>query len=140
MEYKKYTQMRELKVLEDPLPIFAPQIHFIEHNPTLLPHQQPFISAILYLKEMLKELFTTLTETQETSEASRNLFDSSHLSFISSPTFPFIAFLQELELMKEEGLFLATIKERLEEIDRQKEHWRSFIEERKKRKKSRFLF
>jgi hypothetical protein len=115
----------ELKVL-DPLPLFTPQIHSVEHNPTPSLHQQPFISAILYLKEMLKELFAALSET------SHSLFDSNHLSLIPSPTFPFGVFLKELELMKEKDLVFVAIKERIEEIDQQKEHWRSFIEEQKK--------
>ncbi len=125
----------DLKVLNNPTPISSsPQNNLIEDHPNEPLHKQPFVSAILYLREMLKGLFVTLYETQESSETSSNssLFNSSDPSLISTNTFRFGVFLKELERLKEEGLFLSTIKERRDEIEKQKEHWRPYIEEQKK--------
>jgi hypothetical protein len=122
----------DIKILENPIPMSSPQNNTIEHNPTQPLHKQPFVSAMIYLKEIFKELFLTISETQENSEASSSLFDPSNVTLIPPNTFHFGVFLKEFERLKEAGLFLATIKERREEIDRQKEHWRSYIEEQKK--------
>jgi hypothetical protein len=127
----------DIIVLDDPIPISSLQSNFIENNPPQPLHKQPFVSAILYLKEMLKDLLLTL-ETDENSETSSSSlfdsFDSSDLSLIPPNTLHFGIFLQELKRLKEEGLFLDTIKERRDEIESQKEHWRSYIEEQKKGK------
>lgn len=104
----------------------------VEHGLAQPLHQQPFVSAILYLKEMLRGLIITLSETEEYSETvSSRLFDSSDASLVPQNTFHFSIFLKEIERLKEEGLFLVTVKERREEIDRQKEHWHTFIKEQK---------
>jgi hypothetical protein len=120
----------DLKVLESRIPT---QNDLIECNPTQPLHKQPFVSAILYLKEILKELFFTISETQENSETNSGLFDVSDVSLIPN-TFHFGVFLKELERLEKEGLFLAVIKERRDEMERQKEHWRSCIEKQKKGK------
>ncbi len=120
----------DLKVIENSLPVSPPT------NNT--PHKQPFISALLHLKEMFKGFFLTLTDTEETSEttSSESLFTSTGLS--NTFHFEIGFFYTDHKHLKEEGLFFEKIKERREEIHSQKEHWRPYIEEQKKGKEQEF--
>lgn len=93
--------------------------------------RQPFISAILYIREMLKKIFDSVEKTYTTEESSSPLFDTddSRTPLISIDTLHFGVFLREMQRLKEEGLFHQTIALRREEIRAQREHWASFIKE-----------
>ncbi len=91
--------------------------------------RQPFVSAILYIREMLKNFLDSAEKTYTTEESSSPLFDTdaSRTPFISIDTLHFGVFLHEMQRLKEEGLFDQTIALRREEIRAQKEHWAPFI-------------
>ncbi|MGC1879420.1 MAG: hypothetical protein WA678_08620 [Rhabdochlamydiaceae bacterium] len=109
----------EIKTIQNPTPLSFPQNHTIEEK-----GPQPFISALLYLKELLRELCDSATS-----------FDCYGIpSSVDPNTFHFAFFLRDLEDLKEEGLFLAFVQNRRDEIHEQKEHFRPFIEELKKGK------
>jgi hypothetical protein len=130
----------EIKFIENPVSISTIQNTFIETDPTEKILKQPFVSAILYLREMLRKLLISIDQTQDISGTSSSLFqtDSSSLpdtrdvSFLLPGTMHFYFCLNELKHLKEEGLLLDMIKDCREEIHRQKEHWRPVVEQLKK--------
>ncbi len=103
-------------------------VYSIEKEPL---KKQPFISAILYIKEMIRKLLDGATQTSSiTDESSSSLFstDSPGPTLISIDTLHFGIFLYEHERLKEEGRFYQTIADRREELRRQKEHWIPFVD------------
>ena len=100
-------------------------------------YKQPFVSAILQLKDILRDLLSSAVKTQANIEPSDSLFETncsssnqnkSETPVSSDPCHFGSVFLQEFKDVKEEGLFLNFIKDRRYEIHQQKEHWRFFIE------------
>jgi hypothetical protein len=95
----------------------------IQNEPPL--KRQPFISAILYIREMLKKILDSIEESSISSIETTT--SSSRTPFISIDTLHFGVFLYEMQRLKEQGLFDQTIALRREEIQAQKEHWAPFI-------------
>ncbi len=85
--------------------------------------KQPFLSAIIYMKNMLRDLLETVEETSTTTSTTPLAVDTLH----------FGAFLQQLEQCKEQGRLYEMIKERRLELMEQKEHWRPFVQEEQKK-------
>ncbi|MBS0604685.1 MAG: hypothetical protein JSS60_06580 [Verrucomicrobia bacterium] len=103
----------------------------------LLIPKQPFIDAIMYIRDLFKKALEATEEstpvcstcgTLLTSDTYTTLFD---MTDIDPGTFHFGMFLYELQRMKEEGTLLPAIQERRSELHDQKEHWRAFIEQMK---------
>lgn len=90
-------------------------------------HQQPFISALLFLKDLLKKI---VGETDTYSSSSTALETHTHTTELSD-TFHFGMSRDQLEQLKEQGLLLPTIQERRLELCEQKEHWRFFVDKMK---------
>lgn len=80
-------------------------------------HKQPFVSALLFLKGLLKEIIAANTDN--------SIFDTPS-SLLD--TFHFGMFSYQLTKLKEAGHLLTAIKERRHELQIQKEHWLPFIE------------
>jgi hypothetical protein len=83
--------------------------------------EQPFISAILFLKDMLKNIVENIDDSSdlsvETDSFSPNL-DTLHFGMFSN----------QIERLKEQNLLLPEIKKRRIELLEQKEHWRPFVD------------
>jgi hypothetical protein len=112
----------EIEPISDTSPIYS-----VENEPL---KKQPFISAILYIKEMIRKLLDGATHPSAiTDDSSSSLFSTyySGLTPVSIDTLHFGIFLYEHERLKEEGRFYQTIADRREELRRQKEHWIPFI-------------
>ena len=101
--------------------------------------KQPFISAILQVKELIKKILDSTTPINTDESTDRLFSTNSSSSFISYGSFStrsidslhFGMFSYEIDHLKEEGLFYKTIAERRQEIRSQKKHWVSFIDTNK---------
>ncbi len=116
------------------------------HLPPSTPiHEQPFIHAILFFKNLLKKMMDPTQESHALcSTCGTELFSTDSLttlrdiSSIDPGTFHFGVFLHELGRLKEEGTLMQQIKDRRDELLGQKEHWNSFVDELRKGKDGSF--
>jgi hypothetical protein len=126
----------EIEVVENP--ILSTQNAYVELSPPQPLYRQPFVSAILFLREVMRKLLESATDARETSETTASLFetgsstDTDDVSLQSLDSLHFGFYSTDLASLKKEGLLLNMIKDRQLEICEQKEHWRPVVEELKK--------
>lgn len=101
--------------------------------------KQPFVSAILYLKELFKKVLDETSSEQIDNLATYSQTNTGHISssfFLD--TLHFGMSLRQIQQLKDQGLFLPSIKDRRMEIQEKKEHWRSMVEAAKQGKDREF--
>jgi hypothetical protein len=109
----------ELKTIDRQLPIDVCSPPSEEE-----PIKNPFVSAILILKEALKNISQELDSSDTSYTEPHSAISTESSTSISLDTLHFGMFFQQLAQLKEEGLLLPLIKQRREELLAQKEHWR----------------
>lgn len=116
---------------QNPFQFTKSSLQALPENLVNIPHyKEPFIDAILLVKNAFKHIVEAIQEPQaDGNTAKSELFTTiPNLTSIDPGTLHFGMFLYAIDRMKEEGTLLPMIKQRRDEIEAQKEHWRPFID------------